>query len=199
MKIQYGQFLTLLLALNGAFGSSLDEVWGGIPQSQFQLDDLLNDITPMDFAKNNDYGKNFDYDMLTGAMGQEDPSKSVSNDVEKNEQDMSESLKAPGSTMLPSYCDPPNPCPIGYTTADGCLEDFENSSEFSRRYQATQKCICDSEHMFDCPRQEASRGPEAIQAVNMISSIPGFEQMSEGNNPYLDGHKLPVAAKKGNF
>ena len=78
---------------------------------------------------------------------------------------MSESLKAPGSTMLPSYCDPPNPCPIGYTTADGCLEDFENSSEFSRRYQATQKCICDSEHMFDCPRQEASRGPEAIQAV----------------------------------
>jgi hypothetical protein len=37
--------------------------------------------------------------------------------------------------MLPAYCDPPNPCPLGYTERDGCIEDFENSSEFSRIYQ----------------------------------------------------------------
>ena len=37
--------------------------------------------------------------------------------------------------MLPAYCDPPNPCPIGYTEADGCIEDFENTSDFSRQYQ----------------------------------------------------------------
>ena len=39
------------------------------------------------------------------------------------------------AAMLPAYCDPPNPCPLGYTEADGCLDEFENSSEFSRIYQ----------------------------------------------------------------
>ena len=75
--------------------------------------------------------------------------------------------------MLPAYCDPPNPCPIGYTSADGCIEDFENTSEFSRRYQATQKCICDTEHMFDCPEENAHRGPEDIAAVvNFLLCAP---------------------------
>jgi hypothetical protein len=39
------------------------------------------------------------------------------------------------ASMLPAYCDPPNPCPLGYTEQDGCIEDFENSSDFSRIYQ----------------------------------------------------------------
>ena len=26
------------------------------------------------------------------------------------------------SAVLPAYCDPPNPCPLGYTSADGCIE-----------------------------------------------------------------------------
>ena len=73
------------------------------------------------------------------------------------------------NTMLPAYCDPPNPCPIGYTSADGCIEDFENTSEFSRRYQASQNCICDTEHMFDCPNENAHRGPEDIAAAVSIS------------------------------
>ena len=42
---------------------------------------------------------------------------------------------AAAAAMLPAYCDPPNPCPLGYTERDGCIEDFENSSEFSRIYQ----------------------------------------------------------------
>merc|ERR1712037_1052359 len=41
------------------------------------------------------------------------------------------------SSMLPAYCDPPNPCPLGYTAQDGCIEDFENNSEFSQKYQAS--------------------------------------------------------------
>ena len=40
--------------------------------------------------------------------------------------------------VLPAYCDPPNPCPIGYTEKDGCIEDFENTSEFSRNYQVVR-------------------------------------------------------------
>jgi len=54
-------------------------------------------------------------------------------------------------SILPAYCNPPNPCPVGYTEADGCIEDFINTAAFSREYQAEQECMCDSEHMFDCP------------------------------------------------
>ncbi len=43
---------------------------------------------------------------------------------------------AGGNIRMPTYCDPPNPCPPGYAEADGCLENFENTSEFSRRFQA---------------------------------------------------------------
>ena len=70
--------------------------------------------------------------------------------------------------LITAYCDPPNPCPIGYTTADGCIEDFENSSEFSRGFQSRQKCICDTEHMFDCPEENAHRGADDIAAVVSI-------------------------------
>jgi len=101
------------------------------------------------------------------------------------------------NTMLPAYCDPPNPCPIGYTTADGCIEDFENSSEFSRGYQSRQKCICDTEHMFDCPEENAHRGADDIAAVNIMAELPGL--VPDANNPYLGGQKLPIAAKKGHF
>ena len=111
-------------------------------------------------------------------------------DVPKTEPAVSQGNQAHANSMLPAYCDPPNPCPLGYTAADGCIEDFENTSEFSRRYQvisiiifkhpfaividgkcaldflkATQKCICDTEHMFDCPEENAHRGEEDIAAV----------------------------------
>lgn len=52
---------------------------------------------------------------------------------------------------IPSYCDPPNPCPLGFTAEDGCLENFVNSASFSREYQAKQQCSCDNEHsLFNC-------------------------------------------------
>lgn len=31
------------------------------------------------------------------------------------------------------------------------MEDFENTAAFSRKYQAAQECMCDTEHMFHCP------------------------------------------------
>lgn len=54
-------------------------------------------------------------------------------------------------SSLPAYCNPPNPCPVDYTEEQGCMEDFENTATFSRNYQALQDCMCDTEHMFDCP------------------------------------------------
>lgn len=37
----------------------------------------------------------------------------------------------------------------------GCTLEFENTAAFSRHYQAQQDCMCDSEHMFDCPQSPA--------------------------------------------
>jgi hypothetical protein len=64
---------------------------------------------------------------------------------------MKNSKEAKTDAALPAYCNPPNPCPVGYSAEDGCLEQFENTAGFSRQFQASQDCMCDSEHMFDCP------------------------------------------------
>lgn len=126
---------------------------------------------------------------------------------------------------LPAYCDPPNPCPVGYTADEECLEDFENSAAFSREYQAAQECMCDVEHMFEC-----HHGEHVDSETNENSDLESFleEQYNAGtgeapasasvpstsnnkqnliskkamlssydSNPYLQGEKLPIAAKKG--
>lgn len=72
---------------------------------------------------------------------------------------------------VPSYCDPPNPCPLGFTAADGCLEDFVNSASFSREYQAKQQCSCDNEHsLFNC-----AVGPSASLKNQHVEASPSDE------------------------
>nr|CAG4650476.1 EOG090X0DEG [Sida crystallina] len=105
--------------------------------------------------------------------------------------------------VLPAYCNPPNPCPIGYTGEDGCLEEFENTATFSREYQASQDCMCDTEHMFDCPVSSAknSKGKNRANAAaaNMVdTAIRKIMSEIQNDNPFLQGDKLPIAAKKGN-
>lgn len=127
---------------------------------------------------------------------------------------------------LPAYCDPPNPCPVGYTADEECLEDFENSAAFSREYQAAQECMCDAEHMFECHHGEnagsetnengdlesflaeqyhAGTGSAAVSSVpssssnqkNLITKKAMLPSTSYAANPFLRGEKLPIAAKKG--
>ncbi|CAB4064815.1 unnamed protein product [Lepeophtheirus salmonis] len=93
--------------------------------------------------------------------------------------------------VLPAYCDPPNPCPIGYTSNDGCIEDFENSSDYSRNFQYTQNCLCDSEHMFNCPDENI---PED---KSFLASLPDIIDYASIRNPFFAGQRLPIAAKKG--
>ncbi|KAI9550304.1 hypothetical protein GHT06_018312 [Daphnia sinensis] len=145
--------------------------------------------------------------------------------------------------VLPAYCNPPNPCPIGYTAEDGCLEEFENTAAFSREYQAAQDCMCDTEHMFDCPASSLNHKNDNAKnraAANMVDTairkimsdfqgehkslvskkffadkyydeltglkkraqeavdMAGADSHSTSENPYLQGDKLPIAAKKGN-
>ncbi|XP_074601377.1 secretogranin_V domain-containing protein 7B2 isoform X1 [Brevipalpus obovatus] len=118
-------------------------------------------------------------------------------------------------TILPAYCDPPNPCPIGYTAEDGCLEDFVNSADFSRDYQSSQKCMCDREHMFDCPGNNDDNQLDTLArsiqnnalSERDIDRIVGNIQedhkvvakkfhQSKVMPTYLNGEKLPVVAKK---
>lgn len=214
MLIQYGHVLTFLtFVVAGICSSSVEDVLAGMSNSQ--IEDILNNMggNPLDYPMYGGYGNNhdYDYDTLVAADEAEVPKDvNIREDVAKPDPSVSKGQGQQGSIsihanpMLPAYCDPPNPCPIGYTSSDGCIDDFENTSEFSRRFQATQKCICDTEHMFDCPDENPHRSAEDIAAVNILANIPGLETRSGGssvddNNPYLDGQKLPVAAKKGHF
>jgi len=207
--------------------SSVEEVLAGL--STPELKSLLKDLDYEQFnnAMNNmEYGEAPEY-FLPASLEQKikERAESVVRPVEGdplferpkgvigNQEDNDGKAKPPAAphqvtaaeaniataSMLPAYCDPPNPCPLGYTSHDGCIEDFENSSEFSRIYQSRQKCICDTEHMFNCPDNgmtggeadednEVDNGPSQI-----LSSLPA----SGFGNPYLSGQKLPVAAKKG--
>lgn len=126
---------------------------------------------------------------------------------------------------LPAYCNPPNPCPVGYQEDQGCLENFENTAIFSREYQAAQDCTCDHEHMFDCAssqstndqrndrvmapdlekflmhqfqtdnRLEHSNSNPTLDVIKKIFTAQ--EDAGDDLNPFLEGDKLPIAAKKG--
>jgi len=218
MKIQYGHILTLVALGVATQGSSIEDALGGLPSAwdfpESYKSQILNELNNLDsyptdsrfdgLSQDYQYHDYPEFDVLSDKLSVPTRSDSsvMSPDVPKTSagQAGAESQDNQGfrtNSMLPAYCDPPNPCPIGYTTADGCIEDFENSSEFSRGYQSRQKCICDTEHMFDCPEENAHRGADDIAAVNILAEVPGL--VPDENNPYLGGQKLPVAAKKGNF
>lgn len=118
--------------------------------------------------------------------------------------------KVKSDASLPAYCNPPNPCPIGFTANDGCLEQFENTAAFSRDYQASQDCMCDSEHMFDCSEHESEQQSNELQDSDLDRLVQQFQiedqhknlvakkyHVKKDKNPFLQGEKLPVAAKKG--
>ncbi|XP_075974034.1 secretogranin_V domain-containing protein 7B2 isoform X2 [Anticarsia gemmatalis] len=99
--------------------------------------------------------------------------------------------------VLPAYCNPPNPCPVGYTEDQGCISEFENTAAFSREYQLAQRCMCDGEHMFSCPPDSGAdldlRYPEHHKKSHVVAK----KYKPAGENPYLTGERLPIAAKKG--
>lgn len=107
---------------------------------------------------------------------------------QKNSQEMKT------DAVLPAYCDPPNPCPVGYTGADGCLEDFENTAAFSREYQEAQDCLCDAEHMFGCGE---SRGSEDIGTPGNGNTEDEDDALNSilANYKIIGQHKTLVAKK----
>ncbi|VDO84190.1 unnamed protein product [Heligmosomoides polygyrus] len=58
----------------------------------------------------------------------------------REEENFQQRQEVKSDNVLPAYCEPPNPCPIGFTAADGCLEEFENryhASSIFRKCAAT--------------------------------------------------------------
>ncbi len=48
---------------------------------------------------------------------------------------------------LPAYCEPPNPCPIGYEGEECDSRPYaEFTAEYSKNYQENQDCMCDDDH-----------------------------------------------------
>lgn len=48
---------------------------------------------------------------------------------------------------LPSYCNPPNPCPLGFEANDcDASPMLKFTAEYSRLYQTEQDCQCDNDH-----------------------------------------------------
>lgn len=126
--------------------------------------------------------------------------------------------------VLPAYCNPPNPCPIGYTSDDNCVENFENSPDNNRKLMKQQECPCDKEHMFSCPSDTSistKSGPSLDSVIEQLGNMENNAYMStnekrkslvakksphlvkreaeQARNPYFDGPHNKVAAKKGSY
>lgn len=93
---------------------------------------------------------------------------------------------------LPAYCNPPNPCPVGVSEDQGCLEEFENSASFSREYQGSQDCMCDAEHMFECPNQEDN---SAQQQMNRDMESFLAKQFTGHKNMVDKKYQLPQVSE----
>lgn len=85
---------------------------------------------------------------------------------------------------LPAYCNPPNPCPIGYTEEQNCQMDFENTAAFSRDYQSAQECMCDAEHMFDCPAPK-NDNPSNREVDSELESFLARQFQNGDHKPFV--------------
>ncbi|VDK36880.1 unnamed protein product [Taenia asiatica] len=143
-------------------------------------------------------GRWMDYAVF-GAQAQED---GEDND---NEEGLTALESRPKSDVkldqLPAYCDPPNPCPIGYdpaTLATPCDGDVVNTAEFNRNWilQKMQngECLCDEEHMEACPRvtRDSNGALESLHRRRLQEAL--LE-----SNPYLRGQKRSDVVAKKNY
>ncbi|XP_041814958.1 neuroendocrine protein 7B2 [Chelmon rostratus] len=87
------------------------------------------------------------------------------------------------------YPDPPNPCPVGKTAADGCLENAPDTAEFSREFQKHQ-------HLFD-PEHDYPALAKWNKELLYQKLKGGPKRRKRSVNPYLMGQRLDnVVAKK---
>ncbi|KAJ8356243.1 hypothetical protein SKAU_G00190370 [Synaphobranchus kaupii] len=87
------------------------------------------------------------------------------------------------------YPDPPNPCPLGKSAADGCLENSPDTAEFSREFQQHQ-------HLFD-PEHDYPALAKWNKELLYEKLKGGPKRSKRSTNPYLMGQRQDtVVAKK---
>ncbi|CAD1471041.1 unnamed protein product, partial [Heterotrigona itama] len=101
-------------------------------------------------------------------------SNDKTNDRQKIKPGSIKNIKDEKENALPAYCTPPNPCPVGYTSENNCIVNFENTAAFSRDYQSAQDCMCDTEHMLDC----------SVDSTN--SNLPSMHISNSNFNQIVD-------------
>ncbi|VDO15055.1 unnamed protein product [Rodentolepis nana] len=140
---------------------------------------------------------------ISGALAQEDD-----DDDEVEEEDILEGMagrpltnhihKAQVKTdRLPGYCDPPNPCAIGYdpeSFATPCDMGIENTEEFNRRWivekMKSGECTCDREHMFRCEKYTSPKQHSGPPSKSQLVKASFF------SNPYLRGQMRSMEVTK---
>ncbi|KAK3093414.1 hypothetical protein FSP39_015381 [Pinctada imbricata] len=95
--------------------------------------------------------------------------------------------------VLPAYCNPPNPCPIGYTEEDNCLTHFENTPQNNVRLMKEQDCPCDTEHMIDNCGAKNKVDTKSDDSANKL-----MDELNLENNDFLSTSekRVRVVAKK---
>ncbi|TPP66721.1 Neuroendocrine protein 7b2, partial [Fasciola gigantica] len=137
-------------------------------------------------------GQWLDYALL-GAERQELPEDDKQTDYVDSEVSHGRSFK---NDSLPAYCDPPNPCPIGYdpeslpTPCDPSTKyTMEVNREFILTKMANGECICDIEHMNSCS--------EGMKRPFTYSSMTNWPRSNSADNPYMRGPlRKRLVAKK---
>jgi len=118
---------------------------------------------------------------------------------------VSNKLEVKSDEELPSYCNPPNPCPKGKTAADGCQEGIQDTAEFNRLYILREmrdgRCTCDYEHMYpeSCPTNQEVPEVAGNNFDDYMNGIFNEDNTSDLKNPYMSvGEKRKsLTAKKG--
>ncbi|KAJ8341456.1 hypothetical protein SKAU_G00337470 [Synaphobranchus kaupii] len=88
-----------------------------------------------------------------------------------------------------AYPDPPNPCPLGKTAVDGCLENSPNTARFSKEFQQHQR-------LFD-PERDYPMLAKWNKELLYEKLNGGAKRKKRSTNPYLMGQRLDnVVAKK---
>jgi hypothetical protein len=108
--------------------------------------------------------------------------------------------------QLPAYCNPPNPCPVGKTAKDNCVENFQNTADNNQKLLSEQECPCDTEHMFTCPAgsqrvsSKAQSGSQQMALNKVIDELAKLERNGDSleNSAILSTSqkRLAVVAKK---
>lgn len=166
--------LSLQETLAALAQASQDENDSSLDSTEYNLEDLLNsrnlyedDIEskagPIDEESESHSSLVAGHQYVSGGAGEGKqhlkPDGHVDNKAEvKSDED------------LPAYCDPPNPCPIGYVGDDCDPRPYSDyTAEFSKRYQEQQNCMCDDDH------NECSKSAKNMPMNDLIKNIQNLQ------------------------